>query len=380
MQLDVIELAKKLISIPSVTGRESEIAKYIHSLFLSLGIKSEFTEAGSVIGIIDGGLPGPTIVLDGHIDTVDVDNRKEWNTDPFVGTVVGDKLFGRGASDMKGAAAAMIAAFSSFIGKKFPGRVIFAGIVEEERFEGIAAREVSSKYKPDYVIIGESTEGRLNIGQRGRAEIVLEAFGCSCHSSNPDKGINAIKVMMRALSVISQMEIKSQEPLGDGILEITDIISSPYPGVSVIPDHVKATFDRRVLMGESAESIVDEINNKLVGIDAKASLAIGETTSYGDVHFKAPRFFPPWLMEKDSFIVKCAENALKANNLFKGIGTYSFCTNGSHYAGEANIATIGYGPGKESSAHTPNEYVPLSDLTLTAEGYKAIISGLLGSV
>ncbi len=380
--MDAVGLASKLISIPSVTGSESNIASYIHSLLSQLGFKAEYAKAGSVAGIIDGGEPGPTIVLDGHIDTVAVDNKDEWNTDPFKGTLIGDKLYGRGASDMKSAVAAMIAAASSFIGKRFNGRIIVACIVEEERFEGIAAREITSRYKPDYVIIGESTELRLNIGQRGRAEVVLESFGRSCHSSNPEKGINAILLMKRAIDAIERIQIHHQDPLGDGILAITDIISSPYPGVSVIPDYAKATFDRRVLLGETAESIVGEINDALQkeNINAKASIAIGETTSYSGEKFIAPRFFPPWLMDMKSEIVVKAMEGLKSRKLFKGIGTYSFCTNGSHYAGEAGIPTIGYGPGAEASAHTSNEAVLVSELEEAVSGYEAIIFGLLGNV
>ena len=246
--MNAVDLASKLISIPSVTGSEADIASYIYSLLAELGFRTEHTKAGSVVGIIDGGEPGPTIVLDGHIDTVAVDNLAEWNTNPFKGTAVADKLYGRGASDMKGAVAAMITAASSFIGKKFKGKIIVACIVEEERFEGIASREITECYKPDYVVIGESTGLKLNIGQRGRAEVVLESFGRSCHSSNPEKGINAILLMKRVLDVIERIPIHHQNPLGYGILAITDIISSPYPGVSVIPDYAKATFDRRVLL------------------------------------------------------------------------------------------------------------------------------------
>ena len=380
--MNAVDLASKLISIPSVTGSEADIASYIYSLLAELGFRTEHTKAGSVVGIIDGGEPGPTIVLDGHIDTVAVDNLAEWNTNPFKGTAVADKLYGRGASDMKGAVAAMITAASSFIGKKFKGKIIVACIVEEERFEGIASREITECYKPDYVIIGESTGLKLNIGQRGRAEVVLESFGRSCHSSNPEKGINAILLMKRVLDVIERIPIHHQNPLGYGILAITDIISSPYPGVSVIPDYAKATFDRRVLLGETAESVVDEINAALrkENINARASIAIGETTSYSGMRFKAPRFFPPWLMDKDSDIVAKAKKGLESEKLFKGVGTYSFCTNGSHYAGEAGIATIGYGPGAESSAHTPNEFVPIAELEEAVLGYEAIISGLLGNV
>ncbi|EHO20793.1 hypothetical protein HMPREF9466_00820 [Fusobacterium necrophorum subsp. funduliforme 1_1_36S] len=71
--------------------------------------------------------------------------------------------------------------------------------MHEECFEGVAAREVSKYVKPDIVIIGEASELNLKIGQRGRAEIVVETFGKPAHSANPEKGINAVYKMMKLI-------------------------------------------------------------------------------------------------------------------------------------------------------------------------------------
>ena len=379
---ELFSLLSDLVSINSISGNEKELVDFLEKEFSLLGFTTERMESGSICGIIEGTTPGPTVLLDAHIDTVGVEDEGKWTHNPFALTREEGRIYGRGVSDMKGGLAAAIGGASEFIKRDFPGRIVVSCVVEEERFEGICSREVSQRFKPDYVIIGESTKGRLNIGQRGRCEIKLEAFGKSCHSSNPEEGVNAISVMMDAIRALEEIEPKEDEMLGKGIMVLTDIISSPYPGSSVIPEKCLATFDRRTLVGESEESIVSVIYEKLreKNINARAYVAKGITDTYTGHHLEASRFFPAWKMKEDDDISVKARKGLMDANLWKDWGHYSFCTNGSHYMGEAGIPTIGYGPGEERFAHIVDEYIKEADLYSTKRGMEGIIKGLLGLV
>lgn len=372
----LIDLASSLIRIPSITGSEGEIVSYLSSYLSHSGFAVEHMPSGSVAGIVDGGLPGPTLVLDGHIDTVGIGDEEDWTFPPFSGDIVSGMIRGRGASDMKCGVAAAIMAASSFVGRHFPGRIVVGCIVEEERFEGIASREIAERFHPDYVIITESTDGLLDIGQRGRAEVVVEAEGRSCHSSDPSVGINAIYVLIEAIRAIDSLPVPVHPLLGKGIMALTDIISKPYPGSSVIPSGARATYDRRTLVGESGEAITEAINEALRkrGIAASASIAFGHTVTYKGVELSAPRFFPAWLMAEDSPLVSIARRGLESAGLFKGLSHYSFCTNGSCYAGELGIPTIGFGPGEERLAHTPDEAIAVDSLINAYKGLLAILS------
>ena len=372
----LIDLASSLISIPSITGSEGEIVSYLASYLSQDGFAVEHMPSGSIAGVIDGTLPGPTLVLDGHIDTVGVSDEEGWSFPPFSGEVADGMIRGRGASDMKCGVAAAIMAASSFIGRRFHGRIVVGCMVEEERFEGIASREIAERFHPDYVIITESTDGMLDIGQRGRAEIVIEAEGRSCHSSDPSVGINAIYVLIDAIRAIDSLPVPSHPMLGNGIMALTDIISNPYPGSSVIPSRAKATYDRRTLVGESGEAMTAVINEALSekGIAAAAHIAIGRTVTYNGTVLSAPRFFPAWLMEEDSPLVLAARGGLEKAGLFKGLSHYSFCTDGSCYAGELGIPTIGFGPGEERLAHTPDEAITIDSLVNAYQGLLAILS------
>ena len=260
---ELYSLLASLVSTASVSGNERGIVDFLDDKFTSLGFAVHRMESGSICGVLDGDRPGKTVLLDAHIDTVGVPDVSKWTYDPFSLTRDGKRIYGRGTSDMKGGLAAIIGGASEFVNKSFPGRIIVSCIVEEERFEGICSREVSKRFKPDYVVIGESTGGKLNIGQRGRCEILLEAEGRSCHSSNPEEGINAIRVMMDAIEALDDLDVVEDEMLGKGIMALTDIISSPYPGASVIPEKCYATFDRRTIVGETGESVLSPINSLL---------------------------------------------------------------------------------------------------------------------
>ena len=383
-----LALCGKLIQTRSYSGEEQAVAERIAQEMRDLGYDEvRFDEYGSVIGCIRGKRPGVKVLLDGHIDTVPVQEPERWSFDPFCGTVADGKLRGRGASDMKGAVAAMItgaAHFADGCKRDFPGEIYVAGVVYEELFEGVAARRISQAVKPDFVIIGEASDLNLKIAQRGRAEIVLETVGKPAHSSNPEKGVNAVKKMMKLLAALEDYRPRRQENLGVAIQELTDIISYPYPGASVVPQRCVATLDRRLLVGETEDSVLAPIRaviDRLAADDpqfsARAYLRGERKVCYTGETIEATRFFPAWLYgETDGFVVSCLE-ALQELGDDPILTHYSFCTNGSHYAGEAHIPTVGYGPSPESLAHTIDEYVSVSQLTRAAEGYAALIAALL---
>lgn len=386
-QSQVIKLCQELIRIKSYSGEEGILAEKLGNVFKEMGFDDVFTdEYGNVVGHIKGKRPGKIILFDGHMDTVPVDEA-QWTKEPFGGVIEDGRIYGRGATDMKGALSAMVCAAANFAkdtGRNFAGDIYVAGVVHEECFEGIASSNVSKKVKPDYVVIGEASECNLKRGQRGRTEIVVETYGKAAHSSNPQNGINAVYNMMKLLQKIRQIELTHHDFLGDGILELTDIKSSPYPGASVVPDYCKVTFDRRLLIGETKESVLKPIQDIILESEkedphfkAKAYYAVGEENCYTGNKIQGERFFPAWLFDEEEDFIRKAFQGLKDAGLNPSITHYSFCTNGSHYAGEANIKTIGFGPSKENLAHIVDEYIEIDQLLKATCGYYGIIKALL---
>ena len=383
----IVEVLQNLIQRRSYSGEEKEVAEYIKKLCLEVGYDTvHIDKYGNVIGSVKGKYEGPKVLMDGHIDTVPVDEEK-WTKKPFAGNIEDGKLYGRGTTDMKGAVCAMLLAgayLAQDLKKEFAGEIFIAGVVHEECFEGVAAREISKYVKPDYVIIGEASQLNLKIGQRGRGEIVVETFGKPAHSANPEKGINAVYKMMKIIENIKKLPMTHHDTLGYGILELTDVKSSPYPGASVVPDYCRATYDRRLLVGETPESVLapiqkllDEMMKEDDTLKAKVSYAKGVEKCWTGATIEGERFFPGWLFEEKDDYVQKALKALKEIGQTPAITHYNFCTNGSHYAGEAGIKTIGYGPSRENLAHTIDEYIELDSLYNVTEGYYAILKAYL---
>ncbi|WP_419955228.1 YgeY family selenium metabolism-linked hydrolase [Neobacillus niacini] len=382
----VVELCQELVRIPSYSGEEGLVAERIMEYAKDRGFdEARSDEFGNVLLVVNGDQPGPVILFDGHIDTVPV-QRENWTLDPYSGEIRDGKIYGRGTSDMKGAVSAMITAAIHFVEdthKRFPGKIVVSCSVHEECFEGVATRKVSEAIRPDYVVIGEATNLNLNHGQRGRAEIVVETIGKPAHSSNPDKGINAVTKMIKLLSAIQELPVQNHSVLGKGILELTDIKSSPYPGASVVPSYCRVTFDRRLLVNETRESVlapilalVDQLEVEDPSFKANVSYSTGEERCYTGAVIEAERFFPGWLYDEGEEFVQAAYQRLRELNTDTKLSHYSFCTNGSHFAGEANIPTIGYGPSLEHLAHIDNEYIEIDQLTKAAEGYRVIMEAL----
>jgi putative selenium metabolism hydrolase len=387
---EVSALCRDLIRTPSYSGQEGGVAAVLRAYMEKNGFDEVFTDPyGNIVGCVKGKRPGPRILYDGHIDTVPVPDPSLWKRDPFGAEIVDGRIYGRGASDMKGAVAAMTAAAARLAReteRDFGGEIYVAGVVHEECFEGVAAREISERVAPDVVIIGEASELNLKIGQRGRAEIVAETFGVPAHSANPEKGVNAVHSMLRLAAEIEKIVPPEQPVLGKGVAVLTDIISTPYPGASVVPSHCRATYDRRLLVGETPASVLApflEAARRLEAADpafkARVSFAAGKENCYTGNVIEGERFFPGWLYQESDDFVQKALKGLRSAGLEPAISHYSFCTNASHYAGEKGIRTLGFGPSRENLAHTIDEYIEEEQLFAAAEGYAAIGRALLGS-
>lgn len=384
---NLIELTQQLIQRPSPSGKEQEVAEFIKSIMEKLGFQDvRMDEMGSVTGAIKGNRPGKRILLDGHMDTVSPLEYSKWTHHPYGGEIEDGKIFGRGASDMKGSLASMIFSAARFNRKtkgNFAGEVYISCTVYEEVFEGVACRKIVEEIDPDLVIIGEATSSSVKIGQRGRAEVFVKIYGKTGHSSNPEKGINAVLNMNRFINELEYIETPEQRILGKGILEITDIISHPYPGDSMIPDSCTITLDRRTLVGETEEDLLKPIREiiklleeKYTDFKGETGIVIGKGQCYTGKRFEAERFFPAWLLPEDDDIVQRALKGLEKAGIETRLSHFDFCTNGSYYCGIKKIPSIGYGPSKENLAHIIDEYIAIEDLLESCKGFQSILEEL----
>lgn len=382
---DVVELTKRLVAAQSFTSvGEQEAIGVARQAMEALGYADvQEDEVGNLTGRIGGSGAG-CIVFDGHIDTVGVGDPTAWASDPFVATERDGRLYGRGTSDMKGAIAAMIVGIARLNHDPAPCDVVVSVSIAEEAVEGYALGKVLDRYPARAVVIGESTGLHLATGQRGRAEIVLETFGIPAHSSTPHLGRNPIRAMGTLGNVIANLPAPVDDFLGPATMEITDIMSFPYPGLSMIPDRCMATFDRRLLLGESGgdvlaelQSIVDAYTRDDPTLKARVSFGVDRFQTWTGYEVEAVNVAPAWRTPDDHPVVQAAMNALVSAGLMPMHTHYAFCTNGSESAGRRGIPTIGFGPGDEAEAHRIDESVEIAHLTAAATGYEYLARELI---
>jgi putative selenium metabolism hydrolase len=392
---ELIEFCRAAVRLKSLSGQEGPMAALLSDTMRRLKYDSvEADRYGNVVGRIVLGNGGKKLLMEGHTDHVDVADPSLWRHDPYGAEVEDGKIYGRATSDMKGNLCAMVLA-AAFVAEdaKNSGKnplsveLLVAGSVHEECFEGVASEEIAKNWAPDMVVIGEASNLSVKRGQRGRAEVAVETLGRSAHSSNPSAGVNAVDKMVKVLGAVRRDFRPSRHPvLGEGILEVTDIVSSPYPGASVIPDRCRATFDRRLLVGETEKDVLapfDGIFRSLsvedADFQARAFLADGRDVCYTGLKIEAQRFAPGWLFESDHPFVREVLEGLRAIGQSPELSHYAFCTNGSYYAGKAGIPTVGYGGSLESLAHIVDEYIEIDQLVKACEGYYGIAARIASS-
>src|SRR5215510_10877414 len=196
----LIEFARALVRIPSVNqpeaGRsEAPAAALVAERMRSFGWAPLIEDAApgrpNVIAVVDGGLPGPTLMLEGHTDVVTEGDPCDWSHDPFGAEVVSGRLYGRGAADMKGGVAAMVYAAAALAAAgPFPGRLLLAALADEEGLM-LGAKDFVRRGHAAGVaaaIVCEPEGGEVGIAQKGAIRARINALGAMAHGAMPDRG------------------------------------------------------------------------------------------------------------------------------------------------------------------------------------------------
>jgi acetylornithine deacetylase/succinyl-diaminopimelate desuccinylase-like protein len=249
----------------------------------------------------------------------------------------------------------------------------------EEVVEGFPLDPVIKRFERDFVLIGEATNLNISHGGRGRAEIHLETIGRPAHSSSPHLGANAALMMIEAVRAVEALTLPSDPDVSHAIMALTDIISEPYPGHSMIPTRCRATYDRRTLPGETEEIVLAPLREIGEGKAFRAVIGEARYTTYTGVEIRAPKFFPAWKLDTAHDLVQRTMNGLRSAGFDPSFRIWQFCTNAAYTAGMLDIPTVGFGPCREGQAHTVDEYIDLADLKSAAGGYMGIIQSVLAT-
>ena len=200
----LIAFARALVRVPSVHrpeagGNEAAAAALVAERMRAFGWAPAVEEAApgrpNVIATVEGGLPGPTLLLEGHTDVVTEGDPADWSHDPFGGDVVDGRLHGRGAADMKSGVAAMLYAAAALAAAgPFPGRLLLAALADEEGLMLGAKNFVRRGHAAGVAaaIVCEPEGGEVCVAQKGAIRVLVDAHGRMAHGAMPHQGVNPI--------------------------------------------------------------------------------------------------------------------------------------------------------------------------------------------
>ena len=378
IEREVVEFLQGLVQAPGLAGDLEAVGNIAIRKMKALGFDDVWRDdVGNVIGRRVGSKPGPKLVFDAHMDTVEVGDRNAWIHDPFGGEVVDGKLWGRGSTDDRGSLAAFTIALAALPRDSLYGEVYAVGTVGEELLEGAALEGVLDEVKPDGVVIGEPTDCRLGIGHKGRCRVIFTLKGKAAHSSSPEVGENAIEKAVEVIRRVRQIPRANDPLLGRSVMEPIQISSSPNPSFSTIPYECQVIFDRRIVRGETRETVLEAHNNALADLSGwSVDYDVLSFGSYTGKKVSRADFHPAWAVEPDSKWVKHGLAGLKMAGIPPVTYGTPYCTNGSGSAGERNIPTIIFGPGSVLVAHVTDEYIEIPELVRSVSGFMGIARSL----
>ena len=246
--MNVFELTRKLVSIPSISGDEKAVAEFIAEYLSAAGFEVELQEAAERRPNVYARRGEPDVVLSTHIDTVP----------PYVEFREDDEfIYGRGACDTKGIIAAMIKAGEALIDAKVTDFGLLLVVGEEAGSPGAhAANTIPNRSR--YLINGEPTESKLALGSKGALRAILRARGRAAHSAYPEMGESAIEKLLDVLNDLRRIELPRDQTLGATTMNI-GMIKGGVAG-NVIPPEAEAELMFRVVTtNDSLKRIIEGV-------------------------------------------------------------------------------------------------------------------------
>lgn len=354
-------LTSKFVSIPSVNGEHPE-------RHLAVAIEQELTEVGyqtELVGSQDrpslGARMGdsPRVLLNGHTDTVPVDDAPQWQFDPFGGVVDRGAVHGRGACDMKGGLAVQVAVAQWLAAHGLADGVVLHFAMGEERGEPGTEDLLDAGFVAPMGVVLEPTDLELGLAQRGMFTMRITIGGRAGHASRPELARNPIDSLPALLSVVQQLQGQATEThplLGTPQWTTTMIHSGVIP--SMVPGSCEVHVDRRMIPGESVNAILATVRSAISrGVpDADIEVSVAEEEGI----YQAAEIDPA------ARTVELMTAAIESQGEETRVFGTPYSSDIRHLINSAGIESVTYGPGRASEMHARNEHVMIADLALAA--------------
>jgi acetylornithine deacetylase len=374
----VTRLLSDLVAIPSVNpmGRafrgpeflERGLSAFLEQWFRDLGVAFERQPVApgrdNLVARYESPRGRATVLFDAHQDTVPVDGM---TIPPFVPTIDSDRLYGRGACDIKGGMAAMLTAFARLVRERPQGSasVIMACTVDEEFTHTGSSHLAASAHRADLAIVAEPTRLDIVNCHKGALRWKIRTRGVACHSSTPHLGDNAIYRMAEVVSTLAAYALSLQKAPADPILGSPSLSVGRIEGgqsVNVVPDFCEIEVDRRTIPGEVSavclERVQDFLRHRL-----RAPAAVEFLPPWVDMPALAanPSASAAWVESIRGAIVRATGRAPEVCGVPYGTDAGPLAA--------AGLTCLVFGPGDIAQAHTKDEWVDLNQVRQAVDAY-----------
>lgn len=364
---DAVALTRDLLRFDTVNppGRERDCAQRAGSLLEEWGFSVDYYEyeAGrtSVVARLGGSDRKAPLCLTGHLDVVPLGTRK-WSKDPFAGEADGDKLYGRGSSDMKAGVAAMLVAAGSFAKKLNNTAGIVMVLTAAEEGGCVGSRHLAAlpklMGKAGAIVVGEPTSNYPMVGHKGSIKFHASFKGVSAHGSMPQLGVNAVYKAAKAVAKLEQFRfgVPPHPIMGEPTLNVGTFEGGS--GVNLVPDLAKIGVDIRTVPGTDHAALLLRLKDLLseAELDVIADSQSVWTDPQGEWVQRVFEICRPILRETPE--ARTAPYMTDAANLLKA------------YPG---APTVVLGPGEAAMAHQTDEYCNMERIRQSVAIYEAII-------
>jgi len=387
LKRELVDFAQQLVRQPSPSLKEREVGRLIHEQMEHLGYDNVIQDdSGNVLGILFSKRPGPTLLLNCHMDTVQPGDLSQWTEDPFSANIKDGKLYGCGASDCKGGLAAQV--FSGALLKRsmlpFQGNLIVAATVGQEQGGNVGIQNLMARTLPElelsptYAILGEPTNLGLYYGHDGWLEMDIHVEGSNAYDVN-----DAAKTIFEAFDSHSGTH-------GDQHGPDQWLIKSPLYESGDDCGHATIEMNHRFHHSQEPTTVIELVKHQatlaaqVVGNVAVNVVARQETLqTYTGTRTVVKKITHAWEIDPFCTLMERSRHALEAAGCQTRaskwrLGRAGMATAGGFLTQEYQIPTIGYGPGHEDVIHGPNEFVDIKNITEAVYGTTAIIHSLIG--
>lgn len=375
---DTLSYLRKLIAIPSAypPGDTSAIATFLDDTLSGMGYVAG--RHGCVAGldsvVASLGSGSPKLVFNAHVDTVDPGDRSLWSRPPYEATIEGDLVYGLGAANCKGSAAAQLWLAGEIARRGGPARgsVTFTFVADEESLgpNGMRYLRKQGVVTPDMLLLGAPTDNTLIVAERGVLWVAIVTRGKPAHAGQPEDGDNAISRMLRVLSHFEKEMIKRLAGREAEGMRSTLNIGRLNGGrnTNVVPSVCVAHIDRRLLPFETVGQAYAEI------------VSVVESVNEPDdtVFVRQLRGTNGFDAGKGGLLVAALTQSIYSVTAATARFSTAIGVSDGRYFADDGIEIVNFGPGVGSEGHSVDESISLCSLTDCAHILDDTFSNLIG--